>query len=558
MKITKFRLILFAGSLLVSPATSTFAADVEPPIFSVARGHFDSPFVLEIRASDAGKSIRYTTNGGDPSNASAGSILVGPGQDGDVARVAIPIDGTMSVRAVAQAQNGGYSGVQTHSYIFPGEVLKQTAPNRPLQDWGHSGPDWEMDRDIVEHRDSASRLRDTDLKDIPALYVSLPFDELWGVGGIYLAGEGDRRDASIELLNPAANAGEPNQVPGFQVDATVEVTGGSSTERWKTDKLSLRIRFHHGATFPFLANPGIGADGKAVDRFHTLILDARLNESWTHPSSGQRKLGQYTRDQFIADLMIAEGGLAPRGRHVHLYLAGIYWGVYNLHERPDHHFAASYRGGDSDDWVIVKHNANDVVRGDGVHFQRLWDRTLQPDIDSEQAFRDISEMLDVDDFTRYLLVNFWGGNTDWSYQNWYASFRPGTPDGKWRFHPWDSEHTMEDVNEDVTRRDDIASPTGIHRRLMMNPAYRQRFDAISKSSFAEGGVFHPAKVSALYRVHASEVDAAIRAESARWGDNRRRRPYTRGADWQTEYDRLIMEYLPRRTNVVQRQLEESR
>lgn len=185
----------------------------------------------------------------------------------------------------------------------------------------------------------------------------------------------------------------------------------------------MRLRFHHEARFPFLSNPGTDPDGEPVDHFHTLILDARLNESWTHPSASQREYAQYTRDQFLADLHRAAGGLAPRGRHVHLYIAGVYWGLYNLHERPDHHFAAAYRGGKAREWEVVKHNAADIVNGDGSNFRKLQDRISQPDIASAQAFEEVAELLDVEDFARYMLVNFWAGNTDWSHQNWYAICR---------------------------------------------------------------------------------------------------------------------------------------
>ena len=60
-----------------------------------------------------------------------------------------------------------------------------------------------------------------------------------------------------------------------------------------------------------------------------------------------------------------------------------------------------------------------------------------------------------------------------------------------------------------------------------------------------------------YRQRLAEVDAAIRAESARWGDNRRRRPYTRGEEWIEERDRLLERWFPRRTEEVLGQLEDA-
>ena len=56
------------------------------------------------------------------------------------------------------------------------------------------------------------------------------------------------------------------------------------------------------------------------------------------------------RDQFIRDSLLAMGQVdAGRGTYVHLFLNGLYWGVYNVHERPDSAHYAEYHGGDADD-----------------------------------------------------------------------------------------------------------------------------------------------------------------------------------------------------------------
>ena len=558
--VQRFRLSLallavFAGplSFAESPGDDSESRP-EKPEYSVHRGHYEEPFELEIRAPGSRLSIIYTTDGSEPSPEPLNGVHVSAApDDAQPAQARVVVDDTMSVRAIA-ASIGSVSKIATHSYVFPRKVLQQSEPARSTPRWGHSGPDWEIDPQVVEHRDSASRLVAKDLLAIPALYISLSPEDIWGDGGIYLDGEGDPRDCYVELLNPAAHPDDPNRVRGPHKHATVEITGGSSTERWKTDKLSFRLRFHHGTKFPFLSNPGTDPDGGEVDHFHTLILDARLNESWTHPSASQRKFAQYTRDQFLADLQRAAGGLAPRGRHVHLYIAGVYWGLYNLHERPDHHFAAAYRGGKAHEWEVVKHNAADIVNGDGSNFRKLQDRISQPDIASARAYEEISALLDVEDFARYILVNFWAGNTDWSHQNWYASYRPGDPSGRWRFHSWDGEHVLKELDEDVTGKNDPGGPTAFHRRLMQNPEYQALFISAIREAMAPGGALYPQRLASSYRAHASEVDAAVRAESARWGDNRHRRPYVRGDDWEKERDRLLDAYLPRRTAIFLEQL----
>jgi hypothetical protein len=340
------------------------------------------------------------------------------------------------------------------------------------------------------------------------------------------------------------------------VDGTVEITGGSSTERWKTDKLSMRLRFEGGIEFPVFDHAPVASPIAPTRTFHTLILDARLNESWNHPGDEQRKGAQSTRDQFIADVQNATGGLAPHGRHVHLYVAGIYWGVYTLHERPDHHFAESYRGGESRDYNVLKHNLGDVVHGDDTDLVRFRDLLADRDLESPELFTEVDALVDLEDFARYMLLNYWAGNTDWSHQNWYASSAGGAADPRIRFHAWDSELTLKDRDEDVTDKDDPDSPTWFHRRLIENPAYQALFAEMVRTARV-GGILDPDFTSGLYRQRLAEVDAAIRAESARWGDNRRRRPYTRGEEWIEERDRLLERWFPRRAEEVLGQLEDA-
>jgi hypothetical protein len=522
--------------------------------YSVTRGHFTEPFSLVITAPADGMSVWVTTDGSVPAEGvQPAGIEMGTDANG-AATATVRVDRTMSVRSVVTDARGGLSRVATQSFVFPSLVLHQGSPDLQFVEWGHSGPDWEMDPDVVGHEDPASRAVPADLMSVPTLYLSLPFEDFWGPDGIYIEGEGDERAVSVELLNPSGDPDDPNGVAGLQVDGTVEITGGSSTERWKTDKLSMRLRFQGGIEFPVFEHASVEAGRASVQDFHTLILDARLNESWNHPDDAQQEVAQYTRDQFIADVQNATGGFAPHGRHVHLYVAGIYWGLYSLHERPDHHFAESYRGGKSSDFNVVKHHFSDVVHGDSTTYLRLRDLVDSRDIDSPQGYAEVTAILDVEDFARYMLLNYWAGNTDWSYQNWYASSDGGAEDARLRFHAWDSEHTLKGVSEDVTDKDDRDGPTHFHRRLMENPAYRALFaDVVAKAR--TGGILDSSFTSSLYSQRLAEVDLAVRAEAARWGDNRRRRPYVRGDEWMEERDRLLEEWFPRRTEEVLRQFE---
>ena len=47
------------------------------------------------------------------------------------------------------------------------------------------------------------------------------------------------------------------------------------------------------------------------------------------------------------------GQPALHGSFMNLYVNGVFWGLYNPIERPDASWAASYYGGNKDDWDVI-------------------------------------------------------------------------------------------------------------------------------------------------------------------------------------------------------------
>ena len=58
---------------------------------------------------------------------------------------------------------------------------------------------------------------------------------------------------------------------------------------------------------------------------------------------------------------------ASQGRYVHVFINGLYWGMYNAVERPDESFAEAHFGGDKEDYDVIKHgNPPQATNGDRV------------------------------------------------------------------------------------------------------------------------------------------------------------------------------------------------
>jgi hypothetical protein len=95
---------------------------------------------------------------------------------------------------------------------------------------------------------------------------------------------------------------------------------------------------------------GDDAGNREVDN---IVLRAGNNHSfarsWNPPTS------TCTEDEWYRATQIAMGRPGSPGRYVHLFINGIYWGMYNVVQRPDADFAASSLGGEKADWFSVNH-----------------------------------------------------------------------------------------------------------------------------------------------------------------------------------------------------------
>lgn len=522
--------------------TLGFVADTK---FSVDRGFYTNPFQVLITTATPGATIRYTLNGSPPT-ATSGLVY-------DPLNPPL-ISTTTTLRAAAYKTGHEPTNIDTQTYIFLDDVIHQNGAGLPpYAPWSHFGSaDWEVDPNIVNNPLYANTIKD-DLQSVATVSLVLPWNDWFGANGqgIYISGSSIERLGSFELFS--ADGAE-----NYESVAIMEIQGGgiggTSADRWKSDKLSMQVTFKPPAPSrldaPLFTNPMF--DQGAGTKFDTFILDAVLNFSWTHGTdANQRNNAKFIQDQVVADLHNLMGGQSPHGRYVHLYLNGLYWGMYYLHERPDERFAETYLGGDKEDYDILRHNGTTPVNGDTtapVNYAAMLNAVRQ-DMLVPNNYAAVEQWLDIDDFIDYMLVNFYAGNTDWAQKNWYASYNRVDSTGRWRFHSWDAEHTFKGLTDNVTSANNGGAPTEIHQRLVVNPEYRLRFADHVQKHFQNGGALTPAVAGAVYAARATQIDRAVVGESARWGDNRREPAYTR-ADWRATQDSLLANYFPGRTAQV--------
>ena len=520
------------------------AGFVKDTSFDVDRGHYTSAFDVTITTSTPGADIYYTTDGTVPSPGN-GTLYTGP----------VTIATTTVLKAAAHQSGFIPTDVDTQSYLFLNDVLTQ--PNNPpntTTTWAGKIADYEMDPDIVTDPAYASDMIPA-LQKFPSLSLTLDPDDFYGPQGIYQNPQSDgsnwERAVSAELLS------HDGSEAGFQIDAGIRVQGGSSRNP-DTPKhsMSLRFRNDYGAgklNYPLFRDSPDGRD--AVEKFDTLQLRSGYNYGWTHRHPWQSDYAQYNRDQFSNDLFRAMGNHGTHGRWVHLYINGIYWGIYHIHERPDQDYMTSYFGGESDDYDAI--NSGAATSGTTTAYNAMAN-VAKGNISDSAVYDTMKTHLDVDAMIDYMLMNFFVGNNDWDGHNWRAA---GTgPTGvPFQFFAWDTEFAISQnrngttpitgaLTLNVTGKNGNNRPTGVHQDLTGNAEYVMQFADRAHAMFFNGGLFTPTGAEAIWRRRSDEMDVAIVAESARWGDYRVH--VQAASNWsQSDYDLYTRDdhYFPNQT-----------
>lgn len=552
---------------------------LESPTFSHAHGFYDSPFAVEISTPILSASIYYTTDGSEPSD-----------ENGALYSVRLNIITTTLLRAKIVLPEGMKSKITTATYLFLSDVIAQNnnPPGYPTE-WGpyyeisgNSIADYEMDTEITRNPNYSNSMVES-LQQIPTMSIVTDKGNLFShstnpdSGGIYIytgppensgpgLGKGWERPVSVEYFSS-------DGLEDFQIDCGLKIHGGHSRRVEKTPKHSFRISFksEYGA---LRLNYPLFGEG-ATDSFNTLVLRAGYGNSVLHSNHSERRRVQLIRDKFAKETQLEMGNLSGHGNYVHLYLNGIYWGIYNPTERIDTDFAETYLGGAEEDFDIIK-DYTEVAAGNitawdemmqlannGLSSDESYQRILgnNPDGTPNEAYKNY---LDIENFINYMIINFYGTNWDWDNHNWVAIRNRVNPDKGFKFISWDAEHVIEEINGNKLNVNNDNRPTKLFQQLRENEIFRKLFANRVQKHFFNGGVLSPEANIERWMNNANQIDMAIISETARWGDYRRDvHPWRAGQTfdlydkyyWRTELDFLTTQYFPQRGDVFIQQLK---
>ena len=522
----KTRILLFSICLLafLSPALTQTVS------FLPQRGFFDAPFSLTLTPG-AGETIRYTTDGSAPTT-TIGTIYTQP----------INVTTTSVIRAISYTSTSA-SAVVTHSYFFPADIVRQPAtisgwPNNSynLVGGNTTGPygihDYQMDPNVVNNVAYSNDIING-LKEIPTLSVVMNKDDFWAMN------DGDAEfPTSVEIIypnNPAANE---------HFNCGIE---GHSHYRLKR---SMRLVIKD-AYFPTGLNSNIFRNAPLNGNFAKtnftrakIILRAGNDRSWASIIFPDRTC--YTRDEFYRQSQIDISAAGTPGTFMHLYINGIYWGLYNPVQRPDAGYSAQYFGGTYADWMSVEPDG--IRSGDPARFNYMVGPLKDKNMSVPANYAELNQYLDVKNFADYLILTWMIGMTDWPYNNFQGGNR-NNPVSTHKYYGWDAEFSLDDqrdvnngawVHPDFLNNATAANDIGrLWHSVRMNSDFMMMFaDQVYKHCFNDGKLTDVASRQRWQTIN-NFISKAIIAESARWGDATGQGiTRTKNDYWQPEVNRV--------------------
>lgn len=586
---------------------------------SAIRGLYHDPFDVTVTHPQATE-IVYTLDGSDPLDSTTtlsaslpATIHIDPADTDN--RYLAP---GVVLRVVPDSEE--YTAphfVSTHTYLFPARVV-ELSPNgvSPGGDWpapqrgdwwsADQYIDYGMDPDVVEDAAYRDQIIPA-LLDVPTISLVSPLENLFDEGtGIYMNAEerGDdwERPGSVELLNPDGSL-------GFQANCGIRIRGGYSRSG-NNPKHAFRLYFRSEYGVKRLYYPLFEDEG--ADAFDRMDLRTSQNYSWSFFGSEYNTMN---RDVFSRDLQRELGRPYTRSRYYHLYLNGVYWGVFQTQERSESRFARTYFGGDEDEYDVVKSSkisdqevVIEATNGGLESWEEVWSMAESEGFESDEAYyglegrnaagervADMKVLVDIDNLIDFMLVIFYAGNFDGPTSSFYHNVQPNNfyaitsrvnPDQGFVFLAHDNEHTLLQevvspgfgIDEDRVnigtidygeRGDSLLMtvsdfryfhPQWLHFRLSDNARYRERFAERAREVLGSGGLMTEAPAARLFQSRREELELAIIGESARWGDAQTDGAmggptvFTKDEHWTPAVEGILNEFFPYRTEIVVEQL----
>lgn len=405
----------------------TAFAQTEEVVFSAPGGFYENSFSLSLECFSDLHHVRYTTNGATPnatshlyeqplwldqnlySHSDIYTILTSPP---DLFYLPDSVQHCIVIRAAVFDENDScVSKTFTHSYLI-----------RDLENIDTQLPMLSLCADSLDLFDYETGIF------VPGVHWDSTASH--NTGNYYQKGREWERMVNVEYHDYINNGGI-NQICGLR-------THGNRARRQPQKGLKIYAREEYGEK-----------------RFHHQFFETCPIDSYKHlvikPFSS---LYPYTsiQDYICSQTAIDMGIESGQSRPVVLYLNGEYWGIYFLQEKMDERYLEDHFDIDIEHCDIVgnwngqsEHGGPVNGSGHDIEFEEMMDWLETADLSLESDYQHICELIDIDNFTDYIILETFIANNDWPANNmrcWKMD------NGKWRWMFFDGDAALNNFSID--------------------------------------------------------------------------------------------------------------
>eukprot|EP01125_Pyxidicula_operculata_P011945 TRINITY_DN3910_c0_g1_i1.p1 TRINITY_DN3910_c0_g1~~TRINITY_DN3910_c0_g1_i1.p1 ORF type:complete len:1744 (-),score=472.34 TRINITY_DN3910_c0_g1_i1:142-4977(-) len=396
----------------------------DAPTFNVNGGHFNSAVTLTLNCTTPAASIYYTTDGSVPSTAS--TLYTGP----------FTVSSSSAIRAMAKASGMIESSTTTQTYLIGLPPVMQNFTSFVLT--GDPRKTFYKPEGFMAINGGVYS---------GGLWTQSSATAFSEYNSVFIKnGEGLEKEANLAIYtnNPATSlpstdlgvsmSSSPYSVPRFRLTYDRDLDNPNRYDCCSWDyKPSMNIYFRSqygqnrisGNVIPVaktLSHKDFRVRAGKNDVSNPFIMDEFARRLYYDVSSGQGVVG------IICGLYV-NGGLK---------------GIYNVAQKVSTTWITTTYGLPSNaDFDVLK--VYQWVRGDPTYMTNMRAFIRSGTYQTNQTAWNIikNEMLDIEAFVDYLIVNSWCGTWDWPHNNFYSvrARMPGKH-GRFRFYMWDAEGCM--------------------------------------------------------------------------------------------------------------------
>ncbi|NNK79851.1 MAG: T9SS type A sorting domain-containing protein, partial [Flavobacteriales bacterium] len=449
--------------VLFNPASPDASNELGTPVanetdtlsFSREAGFYEFGFTLDI-SSEEGFETRYTLDSSEPTASSLQYV------DG------IEIIDLKDEQDVLALINTGFQWEPPHS---PGEkatVVKVASFHQGVRRSAVATATYFISERLVQRYQglpviALSSDDDSLFSDNRGIYV--PGDtyietEARTTGNYQLKGRDWEREIHMEFFDDSHQ-----KAFGHQVGARIH---GKSSRKYPQKTLRLYAREEYGQSnfeYRFF-------EDTSIDEFKRILL----RSPWT--DFGRTMF----RDVLCTELVKEMDMDIMAARMCIVFINGEYWGIHNIRERIDEHYLSQNHNVDPDSVNLISLSGEEE-EGTAIDFKELLNYVQTSDLSQQEAYEEVLDELDMDNFIDYFIAQLYFANFDWPFVN-IRYWKSQADEARWRwiFHDCDRcmlEHEFDHLDNFIQQTSLLETEpewaTILFNELLDNDGFRNEF-----------------------------------------------------------------------------------